>query len=101
MEIHGEVTDELRGDGMIIIEGRDVALVPYALTLASAPGRLVAEGSIQGPEPLLCRVKQAKAVKLALEDGPILTLRCEGGRRGTRRVKVLTTTSRRARSGKR
>jgi hypothetical protein len=89
MEIHGEITDELRGDGMIIIEGRDVALVPYALTRANAPGRLVAEGSIQGPEPLLCRVKKAKAVKLALEDGPVVTLRCGGGRRGTRWVKAL------------
>jgi hypothetical protein len=34
-------------------------------------------------------VKKAKAVKLALEDGPVVTLRCEGGRRGTRWVKVL------------
>jgi hypothetical protein len=89
MEILGEITDELRGDGMIIIGGRDVALVPYSLILASGPGRLVAEGSIQGPEPLLRRVKKAKAVKLALEDGPVVTLRCEGGRRGTRWVKVL------------
>jgi len=89
MEIHGEISSELRGDGMIIIGGRDVALVPYALTLAGAPGRLVAEGSISGPEPLLRRVKKAKAVKLALEDGPVVTLRCEGGRRGTRRVKAL------------
>ncbi len=88
-EISGEITDELRGDGMIIIGGRDVAMVPYALVRASEPGRLVAEGSIQGPEPLLQRVKKARAVKLALEDGPVVTLRCEGGRRGTRRVKLL------------
>src|ERR1700758_1951464 len=53
MQIHGEITDELRGDGMIIIEGRDVALVPYSLTLATEPGRLVGEGSICGPELLL------------------------------------------------
>ncbi len=100
MEIHGDVTDELRGDGMIIIDGRDIALVPYSLTRASAPGRLLAEGSIQGPEPLLCRVKKARAVRLALEDGPIVALRCEGGCRGTRQVKVLTTPSRRAGSGR-
>lgn len=91
MEIHGEITDELRGDGMIIIEGRDVALVPYSLVLAREPGRLVAEGSIQGPETLLRRVKKAKAVKLALENGPVVTLRCKGGCRGTRWVKVLRT----------
>jgi len=88
MEIFGEITDELRGDGMIIIGGRDVALVPYSLVRAGAPGRLVAEGSIHGPEPLLQRVKKARAVKLALEDGPVVTLRCAGGCRGTRRVKV-------------
>jgi hypothetical protein len=89
MEIHGKVASELRGDGMIIIEGRDVALVPYSLILASEPGRVVAEGSICGPEPLLRRVKKAKAVKLALEEGPVVTLRCGGGQRGTRLVKVL------------
>ncbi len=89
MEIHDEISDELRGDGMIIIGGRDIALVPYSLVRASEPGRLVAQGSIQGPEPLLQRVKKAKAVKLALEDGPVVTLRCEGGRRGTRWVKLL------------
>ena len=89
MDIHGEITRELRGDGMIIIEGRDVALVPYSLVMTSEPGRLVAEGSIQGPEPLLRRVKKAKGVKLALEDGAVVALRCEGGRRGTRWVKVL------------
>jgi len=89
MELHGELTDELRGDGMIIIDGQDVALVPYSLTLASEPGRLVAEGSICGPEPLLRRVKKARGVKLALEDGPVVRLRCLGRHRGTRQVKAL------------
>ena len=89
MEICGETADELAGDGMIIINGRDVALVPYSLTLASEPGRLIAEGSICGPEPLLRQVNRAKGVKLALEGGPTVSIRCEGGHRGTRRVKVL------------
>ena len=89
MELHCELTDELRGDGMIIIEGRDVALVPYSLILASEPGRVVAEGSICGPEPLLRRVKKARGVKLALEEGPVVRLRCLGGHRGTRQVKAL------------
>ena len=43
MEIYGEISDKLAGDGMIIIDGRDVALIPYSLTLATAPGRLVAK----------------------------------------------------------
>jgi hypothetical protein len=89
MKMYGEIADELAGDGMIIIDGRDVALVPYALTLAGRPGRLTAEGSICGPEPLLQQLKRAKGVKLALEDGPVVTIRCEGGERGTSRVKVL------------
>ncbi|WP_407174805.1 hypothetical protein [Bradyrhizobium sp. STM 3562] len=91
MNIHGDITDELSGDGMIIIDGRDVALVPYSLTLSPEAGPLIAEGSISGPEPLMRRVKQAGAVKLALEDGPVLTIRCEGGRSGTRWVKALKT----------
>jgi hypothetical protein len=60
MDIHGDVTDELHGDGMIIIDGHDVAMVPYSLTLAPRSGRLIAEGSISGPEPLLRQVKKAR-----------------------------------------
>jgi hypothetical protein len=89
MDIHGDISDELNGDGMIIIDGRDVALVPYSLTLSPEPGRLIAEGSICGPEPLLRLVKRARGVKLALEDGPVVTIRCHGGRNGMRWVKAL------------
>jgi hypothetical protein len=91
MDIHGDITDELNGDGMIIIDGRDVARVPYSLTLAPEAGPLIAEGSICGPEPLMRQVKKARGVKLALEDGPTLVIRCEGGRNGTRWVKALRT----------
>lgn len=91
MKIYGEICDELAGDGMIIIDGRDVARVPYSLTVATEPGRLVAEGSISGPEALLRQVKRAKGVKLALEDGAIVAIRCEGGPPGTRRVTALGT----------
>lgn len=91
MDIHGDISDELNGDGMIIIDGRDVALVPYSLTLAPGTGPLIAEGSICGPEPLMRRVKKASTVKLALEDGPVVTIRCEGGRNGVRWVKALKT----------
>ena len=89
MNIHGEIIDELSGDGMIIIDGRDVALVPYSLRLAPEAGPLIAEGSICGPEEVMRQIKKAKAVKLALEDGPTFTIRCEGGRSGVRWVKAL------------
>jgi hypothetical protein len=87
MDIHEDITDELSGDGMIIIDGRNVAIVPYSLAPAVSP--LVAEGSISGPEPLLKRVKRSREVKLALENGPVVALRCEGGRNGTRWVKAM------------
>ena len=89
MNIHGEIIDELSGDGMIIIDGRDVALVPYSLTLAPEAGPLIAEGSICGPEALMRQVKKANAVELALEEGPIVTISCEGGYGGVRWVKAL------------
>lgn len=89
MEIYGEISDKLAGDGMIIIDGRDVALIPYSLTVATAPGRLVAKGSISGPELLLRQVNRAKGAKLALEDGAIVAIRCEGGPPGRRRVTAL------------
>lgn len=89
MDRHGDITDELSGDGMLIIDGHDVALVPYSLTVSPEAGPLIAEGAIRGPEPLMRRVRKAKAVQLALEDGPTVALRCEGGNNGTRWVKAL------------
>lgn len=89
MDIHEDITDELSGDGMIIIDGQNVATVPYSLTLAPGAGRLIAEGSISGPEELMKKLKKASGVKLALEDGPVLTIRCVGGNRGTRWIKAL------------
>jgi hypothetical protein len=92
MKAYDEFTDELSGDGMIIIDGRDVAIVPYSLTLAPETGPFVAEGSITGPEPLLRKVKQASGVKLALQDGPVVTIRCEDGQQdshgGTRWIRA-------------
>jgi hypothetical protein len=86
MHIHRDISDELSGDGMIIIDGRNVAIVPYSLAPTLSP--LIAEGSISGPEPLLKRVKRSRGVKLALANGEIVALRCEGGGRGTRWVKA-------------
>jgi hypothetical protein len=88
MDTYAEFTDELNGDGMIIIDGRTVAIIPYSLTSAPDAGPLIAEGSITGPEPLLRKVKKAAAVKLALQDGPVVSIRCEGGHSGTRWIKA-------------
>jgi hypothetical protein len=88
MDTYAEFTDELSGDGMIIIDGRDIAIIPYSLTLAPDAGPLVAEGSIIGPEALLRKVKTASGVKLALQDGPVVTISCEGGHSGTRWIRA-------------
>jgi hypothetical protein len=53
------------------------------------PGAMIAEGSISGSEDVMRRIKKASAAKLALVDGPTLTLRCHGGRSGVRWVKAL------------
>jgi hypothetical protein len=87
MDTYAEFTDELSGDGMIIIDGRDIAIIPYSLTLAPRAGPLVGEGSIVGPESLLRKMK-ASGVKLALQDGPVVTISCEGGRSGTRWIRA-------------
>jgi hypothetical protein len=89
MDRHEDIVDELSGDGMIIIDGRDVALVPYSLTFSADAGPLIAEGSISGPEPLMRKLRRAKGLKLALEDGPVVAIRCKGGQRGTRWVKAV------------
>ena len=82
--------DELTGDGMLILDGENVATVYYWLTVVPEPGAVIAEGSITGSEDLMRRVKKATAAKLALVDGPIVILRCYGGRGGVRWVKALT-----------
>jgi hypothetical protein len=92
MNLHEDIFDELVGDGMIIIDGQTVATIPYSLSVTPTPGPLIAEGSISGPESLMRRLKTARDIKLALEDGPVVSLRCEGGQSGTRWVKALKAT---------
>jgi hypothetical protein len=82
-------TNELSGDGMIVIDGDEVATVYYWLTVQSEPGDVVAEGSISGPEDVMRRIKQATAAKLTLMNGPSFRLRCQGGKNGTRWVKAM------------
>jgi hypothetical protein len=66
------MSDELSGDGMIILDGESIATVYYWLTVVPEPGAVI-----------------AGAAKLALVDGPTLTLRCHGGRGSVRWVKAL------------
>ena len=84
------MNDELSGDGMIILDGESIATVYYWLTVVPEPGAVIAEGSISGSEEVMRRIKKASAAKLALVDGPTLTLRCHGGRGGVRWVKALS-----------
>jgi hypothetical protein len=42
------MSDELSGDGMIILDGESIATVYYWLTVVPEPGAVIAEGSISG-----------------------------------------------------
>jgi hypothetical protein len=88
MDLHQDIFDDLIGDGMIIVDGRNIAMIPYALSPVDA-GPLIAEGSISGPEPLMRTLKAAHDVRLALEDGPVVVLRLKGGRSGIRWVEAV------------
>jgi hypothetical protein len=85
------MSDDLTGDGMIILDGESIEPVFYWLTVVPEPGAVLAEGSITGSEDLMKRIKRATAAKLALADGPIVVLRCYGGRGGVRWVKALSS----------
>jgi hypothetical protein len=83
------IADEVSGDGMIIIDGENVEIVYYWLTVVPKAGLVIAEGSISGSEEVMKKVKNAKTPKLMLVDGPTVALRCHGGRNGTRWVKAM------------
>jgi hypothetical protein len=80
---------ELNGNGSIIMDGKNVGTVFYWLSITPKPGRVIAEGLISGPEPLLRGIKKASSPKLALQDGPMVTIRCQGGRNGARWIKAI------------
>lgn len=82
-------TDELSGDGMIVLDGVLVETVYYWLTIKPEPGPIIAEGSISGSEDIMKKIKNAQTAKLTLLDGPTLVLRCHGGKNGTRWVKAM------------
>ena len=86
------MADVIRGNGRIILDGTGVEdAVFYWLTISDEPGKLVAEGSISASEDLLRKLKKAKRATLALEDGPPLALKCEGGRNGFAGSRRYTT----------
>jgi hypothetical protein len=94
MDVHEETIDDLSGEGMVIIDGKHDDKVSYCLTVSPEAGPLLAEGSISGPEQLIMRVRKASEVKLALEDGPVVSLECEGGQDDTEWVKAVKTPDR-------
>jgi hypothetical protein len=88
MDVHEETIDDLIGEGIVIIDGRNEK-VSYWLTISPEAGPVLAEGSISGPEQLMRRVRKARKVKLALGDGPVVTLECEGGSGDVQWIKAL------------
>ena len=88
MDVHDEIIDDLSGEGIVIIDGRHEK-VSYWLTVSPEAGPLLAQGSISGPEQLMKSVRKASKVKLALGDGPVVTLECEGGSGDVQLVKAL------------
>jgi hypothetical protein len=82
-------TDDISGEGRIIIDDEIVETVYYWLTIVPRIGPVVAEGSISGSEEVLKKIKNAKTARLTLLDGPTLAVRCRGGKSGTRWVKAL------------
>jgi hypothetical protein len=84
------MADVISGNGTIVLDGSSVEdPVFYWLTISDEPGALIAEGSITASEDLLRQVKKAHCATLALEDGPPLLIKCQGGRNGVRWVKAL------------
>jgi hypothetical protein len=88
MDVHDETIDDLSGEGIVIIDGRHEK-VSYWLTVSPEAGPVLAEGSISGTEQLMRRVRKANNIKLALGDGPVVTLECEGGSGDVQWVKAL------------
>jgi len=90
MDVHEEAIDYLIGEGLVIIDGRNEnEKVSYWLSVSPEAGPVVAEGTISGPERLMRRVREARRVKLALGDGPVVTLECQGGLGDVQWVKAL------------
>jgi hypothetical protein len=83
------LSDDISGNGAVVIDGTQGETVYYWLTIVPKPVSLIAEGSISGSEELMRKIKKAGTVKLELEDGLVVVLRCQGGNNGTRWVKAF------------
>ena len=55
MDVHDETTDDLSGEGIAIIDGRNEKAF-YWLTVSPEAGPVLAEGAISGTEQLMRRV---------------------------------------------
>ena len=84
-----DLTDDLSGDGMVVIDGVEAEAVYYWLTVVPETGAVFAEGSISGLEQLMKRIKKAGIARLSLLDGPVVRLECEGGKNGVRWVRAF------------
>ena len=67
------ISDDISGNGAVVIDGAQGETVYYWLTIVPKPGSLIAEGSISGSEELMRKIKR----------------RCRGGNNGTRWAKAF------------
>ena len=81
------ITQDLSGDGVVIIDGQNVETVYYWVAVVPEAGPVIAEGPISGSEGVMRKIKNAKVATLTLMDGPPFALQCHGGRNGTRGVR--------------
>ena len=73
MDVHEQAIDDLIGEGLVIIDGRNEK-VSYWLTVSPEAGPVVAEGSISGPERIRRRVRKAKKSSLHWATGRLSPL---------------------------
>jgi hypothetical protein len=89
--LEADLTDDLSGNGIIIISGTEIGTVFYWLSVSEEVGPVVAEGSISGSEEIMLSISMAADAHIQLEDGPTFRVLCEGGTIGTRWIKTLPT----------
>jgi hypothetical protein len=87
----GSISDDISGNGAVLINGTEVDTVYYWLTIVPEAGELIAEGSISGSEDLMRKIKNAEVARIELEDGLTVVLKCQGGRSGTSWVRAFRT----------
>ena len=53
------ISDDISGNGAVVIDGAQGETVYYWLTIVPKPGSLIAEGSIPGSEELMRKIKES------------------------------------------